>query len=1041
MKSSTPSSVSRYRPAILAVVSIAALYGVYLLYNSSPASEPAATGLHRRNAVRRPNVRTRQARPVRLVQRLQQNATPLGEFDFFGNPIVLDPRRLVTAAELREIAHQSQPGASPELVDSVIAQLYDTFLDRLVALTFPSTVLSAAEREAVVNWLGPLVPSPDAVIAALQRHGDRFSGPNLDDLINSDGAESVALTDISYSDVDDSSDNLAADDQVLQRTLYHIAEDRARHEGVIHRGITCNGCDTKPIRGIRWRCANCADFDLCSDCEATDSHYKTHIFYKIRVPAPYLGIPKQEPVYPGHPHVMSPSLSSPLRKRLVSETKVELEELEALWDQFTCLASTEWESDPNHIGWAVDRRAFNQAFVPRYSSFISAPNLIYDRVFAYYDTDRNGMIGFEEFVKGLDGMHSTDTKTKWKIVFNGYDVDGDGYISRKDVLRMFRALYAIEKEATRNYLAEASEELSVRGAFDTIHSSQPLGSAFTQNGIPSNHFDRERAHVRQGKVSEDQENLPPPIRQDEEDVDERRGTLGLPQMSYRPITLGQRWQRRQYYIDEEEGFTRPHDAPDDVPEWASTEQTDGGADDVPPIEPTRPRGSRSSSRVRFEDDVDLETRSNASTSSRPFGERWGGYEIPEPEKDLGKEVLYQITQQSFNELLNPMFLEKEDNAMDAFKTRLERRKLASQIDQVIAEFTNEKEVIINKAVLHLGFYRYAKVLFNILLNLSDALKIFFVDLQNNKLGEADAEDRLSRIISAAESELTQNLSLTAEWPSKMLDLWNAKLCRMQFRHELTTAILCQAVRLEWLPNPAPLDNTTNNGFELLRDPTMPQFRPNSSADRLPSSTLESEETDSEAESGAPILDGLRWDYTFHGQFFIVEAMGVEIEGSTTDDDASTHASPSSTTPDHLQPPLDSRAAQEPIALPVSNASTTDPKPVRPPPLDDTNNDPTIFYLFVHVGSMLVFVEPRRADEFTEREMDVTYKPLEHNVRQEALEDPNSPLHITLLASLVDVEREISERKGSGLLNYEEFEAVMKGGCLRFLEAWLDWVSF
>ena len=45
--------------------------------------------------------------------------------------------------------------------------------------------------------------------------------------------------------------------------LYYIAQETAKNEGYIHRGITCNSCSAENIRGIRYHCANCADYDLC----------------------------------------------------------------------------------------------------------------------------------------------------------------------------------------------------------------------------------------------------------------------------------------------------------------------------------------------------------------------------------------------------------------------------------------------------------------------------------------------------------------------------------------------------------------------------------------------------------------------------------------------------------------------------------------------------------------------------------------------------------------------------------------------------------
>ena len=93
--------------------------------------------------------------------------------------------------------------------------------------------------------------------------------------------------------------------QTALSLLYSIAEENARREGYIHRGVTCNSCNTLPIRGIRYRCANCADYDNCEICESQQVHDQTHLFYKIRIPAPFLGKPrKPQPVwYPGKPQL------------------------------------------------------------------------------------------------------------------------------------------------------------------------------------------------------------------------------------------------------------------------------------------------------------------------------------------------------------------------------------------------------------------------------------------------------------------------------------------------------------------------------------------------------------------------------------------------------------------------------------------------------------------------------------------------------------------------------------------------------------------
>lgn len=49
-----------------------------------------------------------------------------------------------------------------------------------------------------------------------------------------------------------------------------------------HDGIICDGCGMNPIRGIRYKCAICPDFDLCSSCEAKDVHTASHPLLKIK---------------------------------------------------------------------------------------------------------------------------------------------------------------------------------------------------------------------------------------------------------------------------------------------------------------------------------------------------------------------------------------------------------------------------------------------------------------------------------------------------------------------------------------------------------------------------------------------------------------------------------------------------------------------------------------------------------------------------------------------------------------------------------------
>ena len=115
----------------------------------------------------------------------------------------------------------------------------------------------------------------------------------------------------------------------------------------------------------------------------------------------------------------------------------------------------------------------------------------------------------------------------------------------------------------------------------------------------------------------------------------------------------------------------------------------GVQSELPAVSPPRSsapsRRSRSSSKVRFEDDLgtddEHETRSATSMSSRSvlMNERWGGFEVPEAEKDVGREVLYQVTQEALNELLNPIFKLREDLALSIQRTKRKREQYRSDI--------------------------------------------------------------------------------------------------------------------------------------------------------------------------------------------------------------------------------------------------------------------------------------------------------------------------------------------------------------------------
>ena len=713
--SAASSTLSRFRATILAVTALAAVYGIYYLHSTTvrdaETTSPTATGgLHRSNAIHR---RRRRSTATR------QDTTSIFVDD---------------------------PGENDEDAQIVARTLTDG-----------ETVV---DDPGFQEEFGLMAPRPNY---PYQRNG-----------------------------------------QNVVQLLFRVSEDATRRNAYVHRGCACNGCGVVPIRGIRYRCANCSDYDLCEGCESQGLHIKTHIFYKIRVPAPSFGPRLIQPVwYSGDPDSVMRPLPKEIIPKLSRETGFERPELEAYWEQWTFMANTDWRDDPDDINLAMDRKTFERCLVPSGGYRQGAPSLIFDRMFAFYDTNKDDLIGFPEF---LHGIAYRKKKDKWIKIFEGYDIDGDGFVDRKDFLRMFRSYYVLFQQMHRDMLEGMEEQqMSSTDAHRLINSRQPLSSAFGQDGryppapdprtgegktmrhngdleisdgkgvtnessndtgnredifrrdLPRgsrNPWDRIRhrnsggyweaminppetmeeipdilqnltnirrqsedigytlpssnAHpalqaqqavgdisgsssyfsIRSNEDAENDEMWPPAdvniTDEDAESVDGPGTRVADVRRSSRRAVIShaihreqaqreiyERWKRRQFYTDEEEGATPPADWTEDDDVLAQ----DGMNGESSKI-PVRPSvHSRSSSKVRFAEDMDdFDTRSNPSTSSRSVPERWGGIDIPDAEKDAGKEILYQVTQQAFNELLDPLFRGKEDLAVEAAMTRTDRER-------------------------------------------------------------------------------------------------------------------------------------------------------------------------------------------------------------------------------------------------------------------------------------------------------------------------------------------------------------------------------
>lgn len=61
-------------------------------------------------------------------------------------------------------------------------------------------------------------------------------------------------------------------------------ENNISQSKMFHKGIRCNRCGKENIQGIRYKCVQCMNYNLCENCENNYIHDMKHIMVKIRFP-------------------------------------------------------------------------------------------------------------------------------------------------------------------------------------------------------------------------------------------------------------------------------------------------------------------------------------------------------------------------------------------------------------------------------------------------------------------------------------------------------------------------------------------------------------------------------------------------------------------------------------------------------------------------------------------------------------------------------------------------------------------------------------
>ena len=655
---SQASQVSRYRPAVIAITGVAAAFGIWTLYSTFSVQTSKAP-LHRSNAVRR----TRRQSVDGLTV---ETSGPTGEEPF--GSVVISRNGLAVGRIVFGLNRIPSPdewlalyGGNPEharacvtriALSSVTTQSSTRLVNERRLFEEARDALSTIGSEDIGNALS----SDPSLMSHAQLLGALFVMGIHDVNLNRPGSDFVRphFPTGDETDAGDMLDGAQASEpaQGLKGLLYYIAEEKAKREAYEHRGIRCDSCNESPIRGIRWHCLNCPDVDLCSTCEASFTHPQTHVFVKVKVPLPSLGQPGRTLSYPvwyaGNPHITHQPIKPALRKRLAEQYHYEESQIDALYDQFITTANVSYTADPSGINIGIDRRAFDSALTIEAWTERSAPNALYDRMFAFYDRGNKSAILFEDFIDGMAYLRGTSRFQPLNRALQGFDFDGDGFVDRGDFVLLMRAKYEVHKALIAGASSIRAEKISQEGV-DVLRSSQPISAIFCEQDMPPGEL-----RCSGGKQRDSVGDLQPVdgtkaiLEDDELPSGEVASNVirvrSLPQLQRQLARLDRALHRSDEAgeIDSDAG-------------QAPQERTDSLAGLS--VEEAAALGISNSA-------APAESAENGANSVR-------------------QDILWKYTEMSYNEALDPIFKEKEDRDREVSASAEERRRWRKEIDEAV----------------------------------------------------------------------------------------------------------------------------------------------------------------------------------------------------------------------------------------------------------------------------------------------------------------------------------------------------------------------
>mmetsp|Transcript_34432 Transcript_34432/g.56806 ORF Transcript_34432/g.56806 Transcript_34432/m.56806 type:complete len:240 (+) Transcript_34432:114-833(+) len=151
---------------------------------------------------------------------------------------------------------------------------------------------------------------------------------------------------------------------------------------------------------------------------------------------------------------------TPPAPRMEPPPGMDSNEVTTLWHLFNTIA----------VNGVISRTAFAEQ-----CDFLNSQMM--ERAFVAFDGDRDGVIGFEEFLVGMNFLNSkAPPSIKIPFLFRAYDWDGDGALSRADITAMLGA-NALENGLV---LTEAQVAEVVRYTFEDLNPRDPESISYAE---------------------------------------------------------------------------------------------------------------------------------------------------------------------------------------------------------------------------------------------------------------------------------------------------------------------------------------------------------------------------------------------------------------------------------------------------------------------------------------------------------------------------------------------------------------------------------